>query len=335
MRVRPALLAVLAVLALLFAPAVGGAAEKVTVILDFTISGYHAPFFVAQEKGYFAEQGLDVQIGRGYGSGDTVKKVEAGVADVGFNHPAPLIIANAEGGTLRTVMGYLNQEMCATYSAAENGNVRTPKDLEGKVWGGPAGDVCTILLTPLAEKTGFDLGKVKIQQMDAPQRFPMLATGQITVTASFFDKDILFKKALEQAGKTMVSFRYAQYMSMYSNAVTVTQTTIDKRPEMVGKVVTALLKGFKFTTANPSEAAAIVGKLHPEVDKDYIRASVDTLLEGMWDETTKARGIGIIDARKMQDTRDTVVKYWKLKMEPPLDTIYTNRFIEAAHKSVK
>lgn len=124
-------------------------------------------------------------------------------------------------------------------------------------------------------------------------------------------------------------------MSMYSNAVTVTQATIDKRPEMVAKVVTALLKGFKFTIANPAEAVAIVSKLHPEIDKEYVRASVDTLLEGMWDETTRGKGIGIIDAKKMRDTRDTVVKYWKLKTEPPLDAIYTNRFIEAAHQSVK
>jgi NitT/TauT family transport system substrate-binding protein len=311
------------------------AADKVTIVLDFTVSGYHAPFFVAQDKGYFAEQGLEVSISRGYGSGDTVKKVAAGVADVGFNHPAPLIIANADGGNLRLVMGYLNQEMCATYSAVEHANVRTPKDIEGKIWGGPPGDVCTIMLTALAEKAGFDLGKVKMQQMDAPQRLPMLASGQIGVTGSFFDKDILFKKALEQAGKKMATFRYSQYMSMYSNGVTVTQTTIDKRPEMVGKVVGALLKGFKTTIANPGEAAAIITKLYPEADKEYIRASVDTLLEGMWDETTKSKGIGMLDAKKMQDTRDTVVKYWKLKTGPPLDQIYTNRFIEAAHKAVK
>lgn len=326
---------VLAIAAVALSFGAGQAADKVTIALDFTISGYHAPFFVAQDKGYFTEQGLDVTIGRGYGSGDTVKKVAAGAADVGFNHPAPLIMANADGGNLRSVMGYLNQEMCATYSAVEHANVRTPKDLEGKIWGGPPGDVCTIMLTALAEKAGFDLGKVKMQQMDAPQRLPMLATGQIGVTGSFFDKDILFKKALEQAGKKMATFRYSQYMAMYSNGITVTQTTIDKRPEMVGKVVIALLKGFKATVANPADAAAIVMKLYPEADKEYIRASVDTLIESMWDETTKAKGIGVLDARKMQDTRDTVVKYWRLKTEPPMDQIYTNRFIEAAHKSVK
>jgi hypothetical protein len=55
----------------------------------------------------------------------------------------------------------------------------------------------------------------------------------------------------------------------------------------------------------------------------------------MWDETSKAKGIGILDAAKMQATRDTVVKYWKLKTEPPMDHLYTNRFVEAAHKAVK
>ncbi len=333
MRVRIAM--IIPLLVVLVAPLDAGAAEPVKVALDFTLSGYHAPWFVAQDKGYFAEQGLDVQIGRGYGSGDTVKKLATGAIDIGLNHPAPLIIANAEGGNLRTVMGYLNQEMCAMYSATEGGNVRTPKDLEGQTFGGPPGDICTMMLPALAEKTGVDMKKVTVQQMDGPQRLAMLSAGKISVVGTFFDKDILIRRGLAEAGKTMVSFHYSKYMSLYSIGMTATQTTIDKRPEMVQKMVTALLRGFTFTVAHPDEAAAIVSKLHPEIDKEYVRASVATLLEGMWDETTKARGIGIIDAKKMQATRDTVVRYWHLKSEPPLDQIYTNRFVEAAQKLVK
>jgi hypothetical protein len=78
-----------------------------------------------------------------------------------------------------------------------------------------------------------------------------------------------------------------------------------------------------------------VSKLYPEIDKEYVRSSVDSLLEGMWDETSKAKGIGTIDAKKMQATRDIVVKHWKLKTEPPVESLFTNRFVEAAHKSVK
>lgn len=313
----------------------GWGAEKVRVGLDFTISGYHAPWFVALDKGWFTEQGLDVSISRGYGSGDTAKRLVTNVIDIGFHHPAPLIVANAEGENLRIVMGYFVQEMCAVYSAAQDGNVRKPKDLEGKILGNPPGDACNILLPALAEKTGIDGSKIRHAAMDAPARLPMLASGQITVTMSFFDKDILFSKALQKAGKTMVSFRFAEYLPMYSNSVTVHQRTLDARPEMVKKFLAALVRGFKHTLANPDEAAATVMKLYPEADKEYIRASVDTLRDSIWDETTKAKGVGVINGEKMTATRDTIVKYWKLKTAPPTDKIFTNEYIEWAHQQVR
>jgi NitT/TauT family transport system substrate-binding protein len=313
----------------------GWAAEKVRVGLDFTISGYHAPWFVALDKGWFTEQGLDVTIARGYGSGDTAKRLVTNVIDIGFHHPAPLIVSNAEGENLRIVMGYFVQEMCASYSAAEDGNVRKPKDLEGRVLGNPPGDACNIILPALAEKTGLDLGKIKHAAMDAPARLPMLASGQITATLSFYDKDILFKKALQKAGKSMVSFRFAEYIPMYSNSVVVHQRTLDARPEMVRRFLVAMVRGFKYTQANPDEAAAIVMKLYPESDREYIRASVDTLRESIWDETTKAKGVGIIDREKITATRDTIVKYWKLKVSPPVEKIFSNEHIEWAHQQAR
>ena len=62
--------------ALMAGPA--GAAEKVTVTLDWVISGYHAPFFIAEEKGYYKKEGLEVTIRRGFGSGRTTKAVGTG-----------------------------------------------------------------------------------------------------------------------------------------------------------------------------------------------------------------------------------------------------------------
>src|SRR5258705_8046528 len=127
-------------------PAAAGpadAAEKVKVGLDLTVSGSHAPWIVAQAKGYFTEQGLDVTIGRGFGSGDTVKRVASGEIDVGFHHTANLIIANSDGADLRVVMSYLVQELCGAFSAAEDGNVTSAKKLEGQTWGGPKTGDCT------------------------------------------------------------------------------------------------------------------------------------------------------------------------------------------------
>src|SRR4051812_45181431 len=96
-----------------------GAQEKVKIGLDLTISGYHAGWLVAQKLGYFSEQGLDVTVNRGYGSGDTAQKVKNGEIDVGFHHTANLVIVNSEGGDLRVVASYLVQELCAAFSAVE------------------------------------------------------------------------------------------------------------------------------------------------------------------------------------------------------------------------
>ena len=100
------------------------AAEKITVIMNYTIEGQHAPWFVAKAKGYFDAAGLDVTIQRGFGSGDTVKKVLTGVADIGFADPVPIITAVAEGQPVKAIMGGYMQEPCALYSTQEGANIR-------------------------------------------------------------------------------------------------------------------------------------------------------------------------------------------------------------------
>jgi len=55
----------------------------------------------------------------------------------------------------------------------------------------------------------------------------------------------------------------------------------------------------------------------------------------MWDDTARAKGVGYIDQAKMQGERDLLVKYLKLKATPPIETLYTNRFVEAAYQRLK
>lgn len=63
---------------------VAWAQERVTLRLDFVPSGYHGPFYVALDKGYYREEGLEVRIGRGFGSTDTIKRVSTGADTFGF-----------------------------------------------------------------------------------------------------------------------------------------------------------------------------------------------------------------------------------------------------------
>jgi NitT/TauT family transport system substrate-binding protein len=312
--------------------AVASAQEKVKIGLDLTISGYHAGWLVAQKLGYFSEQGLDVTINRGYGSGDTVRKVQKGEIDVGFHHTANLIIANSEGADLRVVMSYLVQELCAAFSAVEDGNVTTPKKMEGLTWGGPATGVCTDILPAVLLAGEADATKVKMRLVQQAERFPMLAANTIQATDSYLDKAYYIRQELAKAGKTMTYFRFADYVKMYSSSVTVTRETMERRPEMLEKVIVAVIKGLQYTVQKPDEAARIIMELHPQSDAPYIRESVDLLLFAMWDEHNKANGLGTIDQQKMQSEHDLLVKYLKLKNAVPMDRTFTNQFVTAAHK---
>ena len=265
------------------------AQERVVVLMNFTIQGDHGPFFVARDKGYFKEAGFDVDIQRGYGSADTVKKVVAGAADVGFADPVPLIQAVAEGQQIKAIMGGYMQEPCALYSAAQDANIRSPKEMEGRSIGGPPGDICIILLQPVMERAGADFSKVRVQNMDAPTRIPLLAAGRIDAAGSFSEKEVLFEKAIKAAGKTMVTWPFSKFIEKYS-VMTIAGPKMLARPDALRKFTLALLKGYEDAIRDPEAAAAVILKAHPEFDRDYIVASAKTIDRVVWDPDDQVEG---------------------------------------------
>jgi len=309
--------------------------EKITVVLNFTIEGDHSPWFVAKEKGYFEEEGYDVDIQRGYGSGDTVQKVMTGGADIGFADMVPIIMAIDDGADVKCIMGGNMREPSALYSAAEDANIRSPKEMEGKTIGGPPADVSIVLLEAVMEKAGADFSKVEIVNMDAATRIPMLASGQIDSAASFYEKEILFEKALKEAGKTLVTWRFDEYIDKYSCAVFTSNDNIKNRPEMVRGITRALLRGYMDALEDENYGADAIMRAHPEFDPDYIYSSAAALEDLVWDETTREKGLGVFSHEKIQATIDITEEYWEVENEILPDVVYTNEFIEWAHQNLE
>ena len=305
--------------------------DSLTVVLNFTVQGDHSPFFLADARGYFAEQGIEVDIQRGNGSGDTVQRVAAGTADIGYADVVPLIMAIAEGAEVTTVMGGMMHEPSALFSAAEDANIQSPHEMEGRTIGGPPADVAIVLLEAVMASVGADFNQVEIINMDAATRIPMLVTGEIDAAGSFFEKYVLFSNAMAEANKTMVMMRYDQYIAKYSCAVIVHDDLIANNPDLIKRFVTALLKGYESALEDPDFGASYIMAAHPEFDADYIYASATTLPDVVWDETTRAQGIGVFSSDKMQETLDLTNTYWELARPVSLNEIFTNEFIEWAH----
>ena len=247
------------------------AQEKVNIGLDLTISGLHAGWLVAQKMGYFKDQGLDVTITRGYGSGDTAQKVENGEIDVGFHHAANLVIANSEGADLRVVMSYLVQELCAAFSAVEHGNVTTPKKMEGLDLGRPAHR--RLHRHPAGGAVGRRRRRQQGQHASGPAGRTLPDAGGQHHPG---DRQLSRQGLLHPPGAGEVQedddvLPLCGLREDVFSSITVTRETMEKRPEMIEKVIAAVIKGLQFTARDPDEAARIIMELHPQSDAAYIR----------------------------------------------------------------
>ncbi|RZI93548.1 MAG: membrane lipoprotein lipid attachment site, partial [Rubrivivax sp.] len=137
--VAPLAAACAALVTLMAAPAHAQAPEKFTFALNWFAVGDHAAYWVALEKGYYAQRGLDVTLENSKGSGDSIAKVDTGRADAGLADAVPVISSISRGARVKMVGMVFDKTPMTIFSHADKPLLK-PKDLEGKSIGAPAGD---------------------------------------------------------------------------------------------------------------------------------------------------------------------------------------------------
>jgi NitT/TauT family transport system substrate-binding protein len=115
------------------------AADKVLFSLQWIPGGNHFGVFAAKEQGFYKDAGLDVEIQRGFGSGDTAKRVATGTADIGIADAGSVIVGRSNGLKIKLVASLYEKSPDAIFFIKGNG-ITTPKDLEGRTIGATAGE---------------------------------------------------------------------------------------------------------------------------------------------------------------------------------------------------
>ena len=304
--------------ALLLCALTAQAAEKVTYNSDWLFYGRDLGWFTALDKGFFKEVGLDVKIVRGFGSGKTVKTVSAGENDYANSDTGVIIQARAKGMKLKAIGMFHDKSLHAIYTTADKG-IRSPKDLEGRTIGVGKGSA-----------NGVDPEKIKWLYMAFTVTIPSVISGKIDSTLAFNTLESLFTNKSRMAGKEPVILLYADYgVDPYSSAFMTTDDRIARKPGEVRRFVHAMYKGVAYAVEHPDEAADlfIQGKHNPTTSRKAILAVWDTVMDHLLTPTAMKRGIGHQSRKKMERTRDLMMKFGGVKVKVPLDAIYTNRFL--------
>jgi NitT/TauT family transport system substrate-binding protein len=323
---------------LLFGAAVGGletahaqAPKKMTDItfsLDFIVLGRHAPFFVAIDKGFFKEEGLNVSIIPAKGTAQGIQNVESGLAQIGFIDVASLVVARAEGATVKVVSVIYQKAPFCFFSLDPGANVRSIKDFEGLRVGSHSGSHISNIAKAMMRNAGLDPNKLTVDSIEPSARIAMLATRKIPAIDFF----IITKPAMERAVKDakVVTFLFADHgLDLYSNGIGAKESYLKENPEVVKAFVRAALKAYQYSFKHPEEAAEIIQK-HAKALKNDITVDELKIVEDLSvTPDVKKNGLGSFTSERMKTSVNWMVENGGFPKEkaPKVEDIYATGFL--------
>ena len=331
------LLALLAGLAAL-ATAQAQAETKLRVVLNWKYQGPQGMFFLAQDRGYFAAEGLDVAFDQGNGSGAAVPLVANDTYDLGFGDINALIelVARKPESAPIAVYAMFNQPPF-TVAVRADSPIHTPKDLEGKTLGGAANDGALKLWPAFCKIARIDCSGVTITSMQPNLREQMLMSKQVDGVFGYVNT-ILFSAKLMRVDASQLRFiNYGDYgMDLYSNAIIASRKLVQDDPKAVEGFVRAVNRGLQDTIKEPDAAIAAVIKREPLLKAAVERERLDaTLRAEMNHPEIKQIGLGAIDPARLQHSIDILVDADSLPHTPTPEQIFTPAFLPPADQRLK
>jgi NitT/TauT family transport system substrate-binding protein len=279
-----------------------------------------APLYVAVEKGYFKDAGIE--IGFDYSQEtDAVALVGAGDLQFAVVSGEQVLLARAQGLPVTYVAAWYQQYPVAVVSKVDQ-NIKTPSDLKGKKIGLPGlyganyiGLEALLFSAGLTDKD-VTLDSIGYNQVEA------LATDQEQAVSVYTTNEPI---QLRAQGYELNEIRVADYLQLASNGLVTNEKTIADNPDLVRRMVKALLQGLADTIANPDEAYTL-SKAHvpnltdadATVQKEILARSID-----LW----KADRLGFSNAQAWQNMQDTLLKMGLLTKSLELDKAFTNEFV--------
>ncbi|MCZ6561896.1 MAG: ABC transporter substrate-binding protein [Deltaproteobacteria bacterium] len=301
--------------------------EKVIVTLDWVISGYHAPFFIAKEKGYFKKEGLSVEVKRGFGSGRTTKAVGTGASTLGYADSGVMLKGIAGGLNLKLVsIVYAKSPMVIVSDAAKG--IKTPKDLEGKSIGDTKGAATSIMMPIMFKNAGVDASKVKIVHRSPAMEDIFLIQGKVDSSTDYYFSSVA-AYGWPDGRKTNTIWFADHGVDIYGIGIMATPETIQSKPKMIRGFLRALFTAYKDMRKDPKGAFDIIAKFKPELKgaRKVETAKIRAIWKVILTDEIRKKGFGYINRDKIKRTRDIVFGQYNVKKNVPLDDIYTNEFL--------
>jgi NitT/TauT family transport system substrate-binding protein len=297
-----------------------GALTKIKLPMGYVPNIQFAPMYVAIEKGYFRQAGLDVELDYKFET-DGVALVGAGDIPLAVVSGEQVLLARAQGLPVVYVAAWYQQYPVSVVAKSELG-VLIPQDLKGKKIGLPGlfganyVGLRALLFEAKMSESDVTLDSIGFNQVD------LLAAGKQDVIVGYTANEPI---QLRARGIPVTEIRVADYVQLASNGLLASEKVIAENPGLVRAFVSAFLKGLADTIADPEEAFRLseahipnFADLDANVQKQVLATSIE-----QW----KAERLGYSDPQAWANMRDILLEMGLITADIEVNKAFTNEFI--------
>src|SRR5215831_19346970 len=305
------------------------AAESVNLMLNWTPTADHSPFYYAKAQGWYEKAGIDLTIETGKGSGVSSLKVGSGGSPFGVADLATALVARGNGADVVAVMSiYANTGQ--TFYWLKSYGVNGPKDFPGHKIGNPPGDASRVMWPAFAKAVGIAADSVTFVNVGPTAKIAALKSHTVDIISDFYNEHDL--KVIEFGG----DLGYVNWkdigLNPYGNSLIVNGAFLEKNQKLVENFVRVTQKAYAACVADVAPCLKALLDQVSGLDKENQERQWERIKFLMTDDFTTTKALGWIDSERMKKDYELVQTY--LGMEKPFDvqTAFTTKMLDPAIK---
>lgn len=302
-----------------------GEVQNITFVLDWTPNTNHTGLYVAQEKGYFAEAGLNVDIVQPPDDGAVIL-VASGKAQFGVSFQDTMMpaVIGEDSMPITAVAAILQHNTSGIISRAGEG-MDTPKGMEGKKYATWDLDIEKATLKQVVEADGGDFSKVELVPSTVTDEVTALKSGSVDAIWIFYGWAGI---ATEVAGLDTDYFAFKDIdpvFDYYTPVIIGNEDWLAENPETAKAFLSAVAKGYEYAIEHPEEAADILCSAAPELDAELVKASQEYMKDQYKAEVEQW---GYIDPARWNAFYNWISENGLSEAEIPENTGFTNDYLQ-------
>lgn len=260
------------------------ARKEVSVVLDWTPNTNHTGLYVAKEKGYFEEQGLDVDI-KMPGEAGADQLVASGKADFGVSYQEGITEARVQDIPIVSIAAVI-QHNTSGFASPKEKDITEPKDFEGKTYGGWGAPLEKAVISSLMKQDDANVEKVDIVNMGDTDFFTAVER-DIDFAWIFYGWTGVEAELRNEEINMVYLTDYTEKLDYYTPVLATNETMIEEDPDTIKQFLAAVTKGYELAIENPDEAAEILIQAEPDLDADLVKASQKWLADKYQDDAAR------------------------------------------------